>query len=172
MDFKISEFKTNLDINQIYEIWKDEEDTILLDSSKKDSEYSRYSFIGINKFLKLNSKNGQTYINGELTLEEPFKVLDNLLKEYQLDYKSEIPFIGGAMGFVSYDMSFSIEKIKSRQVDDTKIDDMYFLFFENVIIFDLKTGVKYITSLGIKGEPSKSIDKIKSSIYDFEKVSM
>ncbi|MGL4761837.1 MAG: aminodeoxychorismate synthase component I [Sarcina sp.] len=169
MDFKIKEFETNLEINQIYEIWKNEKDTILLDSSKEDSDYSRYSFIGINKFLKLNSKDGNTYIDNIKIEGNAFNILDKLLNEYKLDYKSELPFVGGAMGFISYDMSFSIEKIQSRQIDNTKIDDMYFVFFDNVIIFDLEKGTKYITSLGVNNKSEKTIANIKERIYNFEK---
>ena len=169
MDFKINEFKSNLDANQIYEIWKDEKDTILFDSAKKDSKYSRYSFIGLNKFLKFRSKDGVSFINDEVVMGNPLVILENILNEYKLEYESEIPFLAGAMGFLSYDMSFKLEKIESKHKDELGIDDLYFLFFENVIIFDLEKNKKYITSLGVKENSDNTINVIKNKIVEFEK---
>ena len=50
--------------------------------------------------------------------------------------------------------------------DDVCIPDSYFLFYDNVIIFDLRNQKTYITALGIKEESEKSISKIYERIKD------
>ena len=51
-----------------YNLFKDERDTILLDSSKEDKNLSKYSFIGINPFLKFEVNNEKGYINDNIVL--------------------------------------------------------------------------------------------------------
>ena len=51
-----------------------------------------------------------------------------------------------------------------RDRDDVCIPDSYFLFYDNVIIFDLRNKKTYITALGIKEESEKSISKIYERI--------
>ncbi len=69
MNFKIKEVDTKADIFHIYKIFKDEKESIFLDSSKEESIFSKYSFIGLNPFLKFTSyKNKITvldYKNGK-----------------------------------------------------------------------------------------------------------
>ena len=48
------------------------------------------------------------------------------------------------------------------------IPDSYFLFYDNVIIFDLRNQKTYITALGIKEKSEKSIANIYERIKDKE----
>ena len=50
------EFNSNLNVFEIYNLFKDKSNTILLDSSKEDKKLSKYSFIGINPFLKFDRR--------------------------------------------------------------------------------------------------------------------
>ena len=47
------EFNSKLNAFEVYSLFKNQKDTILLDSSKSDNNLSHYSFIGINPFLQL-----------------------------------------------------------------------------------------------------------------------
>ena len=77
------EFNSKLNAFEVYNLFKDEKDTILLDSSKEDKNLSKYSFIGINPFLKFEVKNEKTYINDNIVEGDPFKILENLVNEYR-----------------------------------------------------------------------------------------
>ena len=169
MNFKIQEFETTLTIDKVYSIYKEQKNTILLDSSKEDSKYSRYSFIGINSFLEFSSKNNQSYINNQKVLGKTFDVLKDLLEKYKFENDIEIPLVSGAIGYISYDEVFSLEKIDTRHDDILNIPDSNFIFFDNIIIFDLENNKKYITSLGILGEGNISIQKIIDKIKSLEK---
>ena len=53
---------------------------LLLDSSKEDENLSKYSFIGINPFMKFEVKNDK-YIYGDNIVEgDPFKILEESSK--------------------------------------------------------------------------------------------
>ena len=51
------EFNSELNAFEVYNLFKNQTDTILLDSSKEDKNLSKYSFIGVNPFLKFEVKN-------------------------------------------------------------------------------------------------------------------
>ena len=68
------------------------------------------------------------------------------------------------MGYFSYDIGRVIEDMPKSAKDDVCIPDSYFLFYDNVIIFDLRNQKTYITALGIKEEAEKSIDNIYERI--------
>ncbi|ELC8442867.1 aminodeoxychorismate synthase component I [Clostridium perfringens] len=164
MNFKIKEIDNKLESHEVYSLFKDQKDSIFLDSSKEESEFSLYSFIGINPFKKFISKKDEIYIDGNLSYGDPFDKLDELIKKYKIDYESNIPFLGGAMGYFSYDIGRVIEKMPESAKEDVSIPDSYFLFYDNVIIFDLRNKKTYITALGIKEDSEKSIKDIEEKI--------
>lgn len=164
LNFKIKEIDNKLESHEVYSLFKDEKDSIFLDSSKEESEFSLYSFIGINPFKKFISKRDEIYIDGKLSYGNPFDKLDELIKKYKIDYDSNIPFLGGAMGYFSYDIGRVIEKMPESAKEDVSIPDSYFLFYDNVIIFDLRNKKTYITALGIKEDSEKSIKDIEEKI--------
>lgn len=171
LNFKIKEIDNKLESHEVYSLFKDERNSIFLDSSKEESEFSLYSFIGVNPFKKFVSKGDKIYIDEKLSYGDPFVKLDELIKKYKIDYESNIPFLGGAMGYFSYDIGRVIEKMPESAKDDLSIPDSYFLFYDNVIIFDLRNKKTYVTALGIKEDSEKSIkyieDKIKRGKIEF-----
>lgn len=141
------EFNSELNAFEVYNLFKNQTDTILLDSSKEDKNLSKYSFIGVNPFLKFEVKNENTYINGNIVEGDPFKILENLVNEYRYDIEDNIPLLSGAMGYISYDTGRLLEELPNTAEEDFNIPDMRFVFYKNIIIFDLINDKKYITDL-------------------------
>lgn len=141
------EFNSNLNVFEIYNLFKYKSNTILLDSSKEDKKLSKYSFIGINPFLKFEVKNETTYINGNIIEGDSFNILENLINEYKNDIEDTIPFLSGAIGYISYDTGRLLESLPNTATEDFSIPDMRFIFYKNIIIFDLINNKKYITDL-------------------------
>ena len=77
INFKIKELKKNLNPFYVYNIFKDELNSVFLDSSKEDKNLSKFSFIGINPFCNFTYKNGKGYINGEEIQEKQIKIGEN-----------------------------------------------------------------------------------------------
>lgn len=171
MELLIREIKSNLKVNEVYEIWKDKKDTIMLDSSKEESEYSKFSFIGINPFIKIKSKENLVYLNEKLVNKDVFELLNETIESFKIDenLRKEIPFISGAIGYFSYDMGRSLEHIEESSIKDYEVYDSYFLFFHNLIIFDLLSDKIYITSLYEDKILSKnSLDDIEDKIINYK----
>ena len=161
------EFNSKLNAFEVYNLFKGEKDTILLDSSKEDKKLSKYSFIGINPFLKFEVKNEKAHINDNIVEGDPFKVLENLIYQHKSDIQDDIPFLSGAIGYISYDTGRLLEELPNTSKEDFNIPDMRFIFYKNIIIFDLINDKKYITDLDGNIE---NIENILKVIHNGEKI--
>ncbi|MDY2631272.1 MAG: aminodeoxychorismate synthase component I [Clostridium sp.] len=164
---KVREVKINFNPLEVYNMFKNEVDTILLDSSKEDKNLSKFSFIGINPFMTFDARGNNSFIDNVEVSGEPFDVLEKLIEEYKIPQEiySNIPFISGAIGYISYDVCRILEDIPDRSLEDFNISDIKFIFYNNIIIFDLHNNKQYITSLkGSEEEIDLIMDKIKNSI--------
>lgn len=164
---KVREVKINFNPLEVYNMFKDEVDTILLDSSKEDKNLSKFSFIGINPFMTFEARGNNSFIDNVEVSGKPFDVLEKLIEEYKIPQEiySNIPFISGAIGYISYDVCRILEDIPDTSLDDFNISDIKFIFYNNIIIFDLHNNKQYITSLkGSEEEIDLIMDKIKNSI--------
>jgi len=124
-----------------------------LDSGMGTQRLGRYSFMGCNPFLIMRSR------GRDITLVSPegkkdisgnhFDVLGELLQEYKLDGNpSALPFVGGAAGYLAYDLGHFIERLPSKAVDDLQLPECYLCFYDAVTIFDNLEGRAYIASTG------------------------
>ena len=163
---KVEEFDAKFNPFEIYNLFKDEVNSIFLDSSKEDENLSKFSFIGINPFLIFESIGNRAFINKKEIEGEPFTVLENLINKYKFEDKEyrHIPLISGAIGYISYDTGRIIEKLPNTSKEDFDLKDMKFVFYNNIIIFDLINKKQYITSLNGNDEEIKFIlSKIKDA---------
>ena len=137
INFKIKELKNNFNPFYVYKIFKDEKDTVFLDSSKEDKNLSKFSFIG--PFLNFTYKDNIVYVNGkEIKEKDPFIALDNLINKYKINYESNIPFVSGAIGYFSYDIGRKLEVLPKTAKKEIEIPDAIFNFYNNLIIFDIQ----------------------------------
>ena len=170
---KIREVKIDFNPLEIYNVFKNEKDTILLDSSKEDENLSKFSFIGLNPFMTFEARKNKAFVDGKEVDGDPFEVLDDLIKKYKVseDIFTSIPLLSGAIGYISYDICRILENIPNNSKEDFNISDMKFIFYNNIIIFDLKNNKQYITSLnGIDEEINLIEYKINEAIYLKEEV--
>lgn len=121
------------------EILKNEKNCFFLDSSLVSSVLGRYSFLGIDPFYILEAKD-----------QSPFGKLRQLLEEYKISIcGSPLPFLGGAVGYLSYDLGFLLEKKLQKKIsDDLKIPGCFFGFYNTVIIIDNLEKILYILAVG------------------------
>jgi para-aminobenzoate synthetase component 1 len=111
----------------IFDLLKDKRNVFFLDSSAHRYGLGRYSFLGFEPFYILEAKADAN----------PFGRLRELLNRYTLNvHKYNIPFLGGAVGYFSYDLGLYIEKIRQKAKDDLRLPDLFFGFYDTVIAID------------------------------------
>jgi anthranilate/para-aminobenzoate synthase component I len=147
--------------------------SFLLESIKGPEKIARYSFAGFKSFLIFKVKNSTVeWISSErkiLTSRTPLTLLKNLLTSYTIKSPSGFPpFVGGAVGIISYDFVHYFERLPRKAHDDLLLPDAHFLLFNTVISFDHKTKKTFIISCpGINEEGfSEPTDGNYSLMYD------
>ena len=137
----------------VFDRFRYEPHSCFLDSGMDPGRLGRYSFIGIEPFLVVNSRGsrittraGDTYTT---QTGNPFDALRSILTRYRLDRPdSDIPFLGGCAGYFSYDLCHFMERLPSSAIDDLELPECYFAFFDTVLAFDNLNNRAYIISTG------------------------
>lgn len=112
----------------------------LLESSHKYSESGRFSFIGSNptvEFLAYGDSCKVIKPDGvsRLTNGNPLEVLKGLIPN-QFIGELSIPFIGGAVGYIGYDVVRQFEEIGDVLPDELEMPDIHLMIYKEVIVFD------------------------------------
>lgn len=162
----IKEINTPLRGLDLYNLFKDFKYSCFLHSSIDKQKLGQYSFIGFNPFLVFKAKGDLIQvIENEQTREfrgDPLAVLRDLLSQYAYQDRCEIPFLGGAVGYFSYDLCHHIEKLPRTAIDDVDIPDCFQGFYDGIIIEDHRANKVFVAALGIK----KPVDNIVSEIEE------
>lgn len=66
----------------------------------------------------------------------PFLKMKELIIQQQSEIKPNIPFTGGGIGYVGYDIVRQFEEIGSELPDSIGMPDIHLLFYEVFIVFD------------------------------------
>ncbi|MGB3367112.1 MAG: aminodeoxychorismate synthase component I [Acidaminobacteraceae bacterium] len=168
----IREIKTSLNSFEIYLAFKDDEYSYFLDSGMNNGGLGKYSFVGSNPFKVFKSKNGEIEVvtgsESDKKTGNPFKELKDLYLKYQMDYKIDLPFIGGMVGYFAYDLCHHVEKIARTAVDDVNIPDLYLGFYDGAIVIDHENNKVYATDAGIRPGGEARILCLEDHIRVFE----
>jgi len=127
--------------------------SFFLDSGMDPAKLGRYSFMGSDPFLVLRSRGDKVTLirDGveEVKQGNPFDVLGELLEAYTLDGgMAEVPFLGGAVGYFSYDLCHFIERLPTTAVDDLQLPECYLAFYDAAVAFDHLENRTYLVSTG------------------------
>ncbi|RKY64481.1 MAG: anthranilate synthase component I [Candidatus Latescibacterota bacterium] len=111
----------------------------LLESVEGGRHIARYSFLGVGPFLTFRSQGKRVVVEGPEGVEEvegdPFDVLRCLLRKHRAVRLTGLPrFVGGAVGFMSYDAVRLWERLPDGR--EPVCDDMFWMFFDRILAFD------------------------------------
>lgn len=152
---------------RIFQRFAGKEQAFLLESVEGGVQWARYSFIGTDPFMTISGKKGKLKleISGqELMLKDkPVEELRSLLRNYRSPRLDDMPpFTGGAIGFFGYDLLQYYEKLPSHQIDDMEMEDIYFMFSDQIVVFDhVKQRILLVSNVHIGQDASE--DEIRTA---------
>ena len=153
----VEEISTSLTAPEVFELIKDAPHSFFLDSGMDTPKLGRFSFMGQSPFLVMQSRGSEiTLVQGsepEVQRGNPFDVLGRLLEKYPLANglaycPAPVPFLGGAVGYLGYDLCHFIERLPSTARDDLNLPQSYLAFYDAVLAFDHLEGRVYLVSTG------------------------
>ena len=118
--------------------------SFLLESVEGGENIGRYSFLGAEPmaiFIHSGGRGTVKYSNGETSSPEGqdvFEEIHNFLGEYKpVEIPGMPPFIGGAVGYASYDVVSEFEKsVPVPPVNPVDVPEALFMITESVLVFD------------------------------------
>lgn len=120
----------------------DGKQAFLLESIEGGEKWARYSFLGADAALIIRSKGRRVeLVRGDQVtvqeLDDPTTLLRDELARYQPVEVPGLPrFIGGAVGFLGYDMVRHFEQLPTDKPDTIGAWDSYFIVTNSLLIFD------------------------------------
>jgi anthranilate synthase component I len=119
-----------------------EREMFLLESVERMKKLSRYSFIGVGRSSAVKFKNGIFCLENDdkemikNKTESPLEELEKLMNKYRLYKNPDLNhFVGGAVGYLSYDLVKYFDDIKYGK-DSQLLPEMILNLTDLVIVFD------------------------------------
>ena len=150
----VEEVKLTGSIEEVFALFKDDPHPFWLDSSRQGGSMGRWSFMGSQPFLVLRSFGDRVVIaeNGQ-TREfraDPFTVLRTELSRFRVERNDlPFPFLGGAVGFFSYDLGRMIETMPASALNDLNVPDIYLGFYSVFLAIDHVDNRAYLVATGL-----------------------
>ncbi len=165
----VYKLKGFLEPREVFDIFKEEPSSFLLESSLLHDGLGRFSIIGSKPFLRLKAKGNNIDLDGCLGKQyfqgNPFAELKRLLDLYTVKkQRGDIPFFGGAVGYFGYDLKHFVERLPSISKDDIKIPDLFVMFYGTVLVFDHLKKETLIVATGFPERGRLAINKAKRDI--------
>lgn len=149
----------------------------LLDSGRSTGGLGAYSFIGFDPFLVFRAKDGRSTLthHGATTdlSGHVFTELQALLRRYRTPKPGchlisaappghfalpDFPFVGGAVGFLSYELCTQLEKVARTKPDDLPaIPDCEFAFYDALIAHEHATGRSWLVANPVAATPAAEL---------------
>jgi len=154
---------------RIFQHFYQEPRAFLLESVEGGVKWARYSFIGTDPFLMIRGKNGIIEIEKkdhvERVEEKPIETLKAYLRSFRSPAIEQMPpFTGGAIGFFGYDLLQYYENLPAHAVDDMNMNDIQFMFCDQVIAFDhMKQQIQVMANIHI---PDYALDSDIKALYE------
>jgi anthranilate synthase component 1 len=130
------------------------ETVYLLESMEGPQKLAQYSFIGFDPRLMVMVKNGVATTQDERTGEEETQQVDDPLYAVQEVLRRNpvigdcFRFMGGAVGYISYDAVRYWEKLPDRTMASSGFPDVQMGVFDDGIVFNHRENIAFYYSLG------------------------
>ncbi len=137
----------------------------LLESIQGGEKWARYSFLGSGSPLVIYENRGDLCVKKGSDRRRipgrgaPLDRLREIMETYRPVTVPDLPrFVGGAVGYLGYDMVRTFEDLPSRRKEHLDIPDFAFLLTDTLLIFDnVSQKIKVVANAHVKSPSEKDI---------------
>ncbi|YCO05524.1 aminodeoxychorismate synthase component I [Vibrio sp. VNB-15] len=145
LDFKALDYANDLTISLFSRIEHQPWAMVLRSASERHID-SRFDVLVANPIATLETIENDTHIKTKseqyVSQGDPFSLLDalqqQLLPNLELDGEWDLPFVGGALGYFSYDLGRRVESMPELAAKDLQTPDMAVGLYEWALVVDHK----------------------------------
>ena len=121
----------------------------VLDSAQSNDGLGEWSFFGADPFQ---------VVTGDLA------DLRQAMQAFPTEAHPEIPFSGGAVGYLSYDYGRRLETLPAKAIDDRDIPDLYFGLYDGIAALNHKTGALYLIGHDFNEPADAVIERLRDIV--------
>ena len=119
MSYKLHALDFSIPSQEVFESIKDEDWSVFLNSNRKQYPDQRFDILSAGPRQKIIFSDEFTYlINQDQKAKKselcPFELLREVMSKYKSDDDTDIPFCGGAIGYISYDYGNYLHNIENK----------------------------------------------------------
>ncbi|MFO7958440.1 MAG: anthranilate synthase component I [Candidatus Brocadiia bacterium] len=149
-----------------YEKISDDPHAFLLESASGPEKIGRYCFLGSAPFALFRAAGRDVLVQEDgrtrrWTADDPLAAFGEYLEQFSFVPVEGLPrFSCGAVGYMGYDVVRFIEHLPDCPPDDRGLPDIFYMFFDQVVIFDhLNKTIKVVCSQRTDGmSPDEAYD--------------
>lgn len=113
----------------------------LLESAESGKKWGRYSFLGVSPYMVISSYGNEVRVQkGDKVEVIKGKVLDEVKKRMGgyavLKGKDLPPFVGGAVGYIGYDVIRQYERLPDKNPDVIGVPEACLMFYRDIVAYD------------------------------------
>ncbi len=148
----------------------------LLESVQGGERWGRFSFLGTEPARVLRVRDGMVELETpghgveRRTTGDPLAELQGLLAEYRPVVVPGLPrFVGGAVGYLGYDVVRAFERLPVRTEDDLHLPDLTMLLVQTVLVFDnVSQTIRVVSHVDLRdgADPGAAYDAAVARIDD------
>ena len=140
MSYKLHQLDFSVPSIQVFESIKNEDWSVFLNSNSKRYPDQRFDILSAKPKKKVIFLDDSTYlINEDQQLKKselcPFDLLKKIMNEYKSNSSEDIPFSGGAIGYISYDYGNYLHNIENKN-ECLKYPLFAFGIYDWAVIYD------------------------------------
>jgi para-aminobenzoate synthetase component 1 len=151
----------------------------LLDSALPVEGFGRYSFAGADPYALVRATGTAIEVDVRRSVRpgmplginrfegDPLEMLRALCPATPVCSNAELPFVGGAVGYLGYELAARIEEFDFRGKDDLALPDLYFLLVDRLIAFDRITNLLSVHALGFADDSAEAAARADAAVAEF-----
>src|ERR1700735_912679 len=137
----------------LFAAWSDDPYLAFLDSAAPADPRGRYSYLAVEPFRILTAMDGRVFVDGVAVPGDPLTVLERELARYRIEPgAAPVPFAGGAVGFLGYELGHELMLQPGRHGNEMAIPDLAVAFYDVILAFDQAEKRAWLLSSGLPAE--------------------
>jgi para-aminobenzoate synthetase component 1 len=152
----------------------------LLDSALQGGKLGRHSFVGADPYAVVRARGDRVEIEwrrevwegapeGRVVQRQPaLEAVRAWLPALPADHASPIPFVGGAVGYLGYELAEQLDTHELDGRDDLGLPDLALLLCDALVAFDHETGQAWVSALGFASDARLAEQRADGRALAFE----
>jgi anthranilate synthase component 1 len=150
--------------------------SFLLESVEGGERIARYTYFGADPFLTLRSRRREIVVERAGRRVHESGIIFDYLREIGSAYRAAVPagippFSAGAVGYIAYEAVRQLERLPARVEPDVELDDVFFMYYRNLVAFDHVAHRMLIVSNVFTEEGKGSLEtKYRAAVREIERM--